>query len=137
MGFVFYVSFRRRGLDDYFEKIATHFERLRERLHPCAGKFSSGRQVSIAGKTTISLSLMHLARKKYGRVGFNEAIGPKWIEFNGKTVDKDAAMFSSVFGVEEDVSLMSPVTLTRGRRVGFLTEKSIRPHRAERSGLLR
>ena len=41
-------------------------------------------------------------------------IGPKWIEFNGKIVDKDAAMFASVFGVEEDVELMSPVTAYTG-----------------------
>lgn len=72
------------------------------------------------GKTTISLSLMHLAKKKYGRVGFMKPIGPKWIEFNGKIVDKDAAMFASVFGVEEDVELMSPVPLTPGTTRRFL-----------------
>lgn len=72
------------------------------------------------GKTTISLSLMHLARKKYGRVGFMKPLGPKWVEFNGTTVDKDAAMFSSVFGVEQDVTLMSPVTLTPGTTRRFL-----------------
>ncbi|MDD2273285.1 MAG: AAA family ATPase [Desulfuromonadaceae bacterium] len=66
------------------------------------------------GKTTISLSLMHLARQKYARVGFMKPLGPKWVEFNGAIVDKDAAMFASVFGVEEDVTLMSPLTLTPG-----------------------
>ncbi len=72
------------------------------------------------GKTTISLSLMHLAQKKYKRVGFMKPLGPKWIEFNGTIVDKDAAMFSTVFGVEEDVTLMSPVTLTPGTTRRFL-----------------
>ncbi|MDD2898274.1 MAG: AAA family ATPase [Desulfuromonadaceae bacterium] len=72
------------------------------------------------GKTTISLSLMHLAQKKYGRVGFMKPLGPKWIDFNGKIVDKDAAMFASVFGVESDVTLMSPVTLTPGTTRRFL-----------------
>ena len=72
------------------------------------------------GKTTISLSLMHLARKKYARVGFMKPIGPKFIHFNGLTVDKDAAMFATVFGVEEDVSLMSPMTLTPGITRSFL-----------------
>jgi BioD-like phosphotransacetylase family protein len=87
------------------------------------------------GKTTISLSLMHLARKKYGRVGFMKPIGPKWIEFNGVIVDKDAAMFSSVFGVEEDVSLMSPVTLTPGTTRRFLDGEidSAAPRRAIRA----
>lgn len=72
------------------------------------------------GKTTISLSLMHLARKKYGRVGFMKPIGPKCIEFNGHIVDKDAAMFATVFGVEEDVVLMSPMTLSTGTTRRFL-----------------
>ncbi len=72
------------------------------------------------GKTTISLSLMHLARQKYGRVGFMKPIGPKCIEFNGHIVDKDAAMFASVFGVEEDVALMSPMTLSAGTTRRFL-----------------
>jgi BioD-like phosphotransacetylase family protein len=72
------------------------------------------------GKTTISLSLMHLALKKYGRVGFMKPIGPKWVDFNGMVVDKDAAMFSSVFGIEEDVAFMSPVTLTPGTTRRYL-----------------
>lgn len=72
------------------------------------------------GKTTVSLSLMHLARKKYARVGFMKPLGPKWVEFNGTIVDKDAAMFATVFGVEEDVALMSPVTLSPGTTRRFL-----------------
>lgn len=72
------------------------------------------------GKTTISLSLMHLARKKYGRVGFMKPVGPKCIEFKGFVADKDAAMFASVFGVEEDIALMSPFTLTAGTTRRFL-----------------
>ncbi|MDD2850308.1 MAG: AAA family ATPase [Desulfuromonadaceae bacterium] len=87
------------------------------------------------GKTTISLSLMHLARKKYDRVGFMKPLGPKWIEFEGSIVDKDAAMFASVFGVERDVSLMSPVTLTPGTTRQFLdgTIASDSPRKAIRA----
>jgi len=72
------------------------------------------------GKTTISLSLLHLARKRYGRVGFMKPIGPKCIDFNGMKVDKDAAMFASVLGVEDDVALMSPMTLIPGATRSFL-----------------
>jgi BioD-like phosphotransacetylase family protein len=72
------------------------------------------------GKTTISLSLMHLARQKYQRVGFMKPLGPKWVEFNGTIVDKDAAMFSTVFNMEDDLKLMSPVTLTPGTTRQFL-----------------
>ncbi|HIJ82125.1 MAG TPA: dethiobiotin synthase, partial [Desulfuromonadales bacterium] len=72
------------------------------------------------GKTTISLSLMHLARRKYDRVGFMKPIGPKCIEFRGRVVDKDAAMFAAVFGAEEDITLMSPMTISPGATRRFL-----------------
>ena len=72
------------------------------------------------GKTTISLSLVHLARQKYKRVGFIKAVGPKCQEFNGCVVDKDAALMARVFGMEEDIRLMSPVVLGRGSTKRFL-----------------
>lgn len=75
------------------------------------------------GKTTISLSLMHLARKKYPRVGFVKPIGPKCIEYNGLTMDKDAAMFASVYGLDADAPLMSPLTLTTGATRRFLDSR--------------
>lgn len=64
------------------------------------------------GKTTISLSLMHLARKKYERVGFIKPVGPKCIQYKGFTMDIDAAMIASVYNLDEDIHLMSPLTLT-------------------------
>jgi BioD-like phosphotransacetylase family protein len=72
------------------------------------------------GKTTISLSLVHLARQKYRRVGFIKAVGPKCQEFNGCVVDKDAALMARVFGLEEDIRLMSPVVLGRGSTKQYL-----------------
>lgn len=72
------------------------------------------------GKTTISLSLIHLALRKYKRVGFMKPIGPKCIQYKGLTMDKDAAMFSSVFGMDAYAHLMSPMTLTPGSTRLFL-----------------
>lgn len=72
------------------------------------------------GKTTISLSLMHLARKKYDRVGFVKPIGPKCIDYRGLVMDKDAAMFASVYGLDVDAPYMSPMTLTPGSTRRFL-----------------
>ena len=48
------------------------------------------------GKTTISLSLMHLARKKYARVGFIKPIGPKLLVVDGVQMDMDAALIASM-----------------------------------------
>jgi BioD-like phosphotransacetylase family protein len=72
------------------------------------------------GKTTVSVSLMHLARKRYERVGFMKPIGPKCVSFNGITMDKDAVLMAKICGLEEDASLMSPVTLGKGSTKRFL-----------------
>ncbi len=63
------------------------------------------------GKTTTSLSLLHLARKKYQRVGFIKPFGPKLTSYRGQDVDVDAALMAHVYGMDEDLKLMSPVVL--------------------------
>ncbi len=63
------------------------------------------------GKTTTSLSLMHLARKKYDKVGFIKPLGPKLINYKGRDVDMDAALVAKVYGLDDDIELMSPVVL--------------------------
>lgn len=82
-----------------------------------------------SGKTTTSLSLMHMALQKYKRVGFIKPIGPKPVEFQGQYADKDAVLMARYFGLEEDLALMSPIVLKPGdtRRVmdGELTREAI------------
>jgi BioD-like phosphotransacetylase family protein len=63
------------------------------------------------GKTTISISLLHLAKKKYGRVGFIKPLGPKPTTFRGHAVDKDAALIAQVFNLTKDLRYMSPVVV--------------------------
>lgn len=66
------------------------------------------------GKTTTSLSLLHLAREKYSRVGFIKPFGPKRTLYNGKAVDVDAALMAHVFDMDDRLDLMSPVVLEPG-----------------------
>ena len=54
---------------------------------------------------------MHLAQKKYGRVGFIKPLGPKPSVFHRHTVDKDAALIAQVFDLEKDLRWMSPVVV--------------------------
>ena len=72
------------------------------------------------GKTTMSVSLMHLARKKYGRVGFVKPIGPKIEMFGDRMVDMDAALMAKAYDLEEDIALMSPVALHKNFTREFL-----------------
>ena len=64
-----------------------------------------------SGKTTTCISLLHLARQKYPRIGFVKPIGPKPATFNGLAVDKDAALIAQVFGLTRDLRHMSPVVV--------------------------
>jgi phosphate acetyltransferase len=73
------------------------------------------------GKTTISLSLMHLAKKRYARVGFIKPIGPKLLMVNGVQMDMDAALIAQVYGLEKDRALMSPVVIDRGYTKRYLS----------------
>ncbi len=63
------------------------------------------------GKTTASLSLVHLAKKKYQRVGFIKPLGPKVTEHKGVTVDTDAALICQIFGMGRNLPYMSPVVI--------------------------
>ena len=63
------------------------------------------------GKTTTCIGLMHLALKKYQRVGFIKPLGPKPVNYHRCTMDKDAALMAQVFGLDSDLRLMSPVVV--------------------------
>ncbi|MBE0583072.1 MAG: AAA family ATPase, partial [Desulfofustis sp.] len=82
-----------------------------------------------SGKTTTSLSLMHMAKKKYAKVGFIKPIGPKPVEFQGRFADKDAVLMARNFNLVDDLPLMSPFVLQHGdtRRImdGTLDRKKI------------
>lgn len=63
------------------------------------------------GKTTTSLSLIHLARRKYKRVGFIKPMGPKLSSFHEQNIDVDAALIAQVYAMDEDLPYMSPVVI--------------------------
>ena len=65
-----------------------------------------------SGKTTTSISLMHLARKKYQRVGFIKPFGGQSVTYRKLVVDKDVALMAQVFDLNRDLELMSPVVLS-------------------------
>jgi len=67
-----------------------------------------------SGKTTTSLSLMHMALGKYDRVGFIKPIGPKPVDYQGIIADKDALVMARHFGLVADLPLMSPFVLQPG-----------------------
>ena len=83
------------------------------------------------GKTTISISLMHLARKKYPRVGFIKPIGPKCVPYHGVIMDMDAALMASIYDLNRDIRYMSPVVLPRGTTKRYLDRELSSDHQKE------
>jgi uncharacterized protein len=75
------------------------------------------------GKTTVSVSLMHLARQKYQRVGFIKPIGPKIEKYGDLMLDMDAVLMAKAFGLEEDIVLMNPVPLHKNFTRDYLNGK--------------
>ncbi|HEY5674535.1 MAG TPA: AAA family ATPase [Malonomonas sp.] len=75
------------------------------------------------GKTTASLSLLHLAQKKYPRVGFIKPLGPKPISFKGVTIDSDVALMAQVFDLKHGLRQMSPVIIERYTTREFIDGK--------------
>jgi dethiobiotin synthetase len=64
-----------------------------------------------AGKTTTSIALMHLALRKYERVGYIKPFGGQTVLYKRRIVDKDVALMAQVFGLTKDLKNMSPVVL--------------------------
>lgn len=75
------------------------------------------------GKTTMSVSLMHLARLKYKRVGFMKPVGPKYQMYGDLMLDMDAILMAKTFGLEEDIALMNPVAMHKNFTRDFLSGK--------------
>ena len=65
-----------------------------------------------SGKTTTSISLMHLARQKYQRVGFIKPFGAQSVTYHRRLVDKDVVLMAQVFDLHHDLEIMSPVVLS-------------------------
>lgn len=65
-----------------------------------------------SGKTTTSIGLMHLASKRYRRVGYLKPFGGQTVEFRGRIVDKDVALMAREFDLNFDLNTMSPVVLS-------------------------
>jgi BioD-like phosphotransacetylase family protein len=67
-----------------------------------------------SGKTTSCIGLMHLALKRYRRVGFFKPFGGQTVVYKGKTIDKDVALMARIFGLKNNLEVMSPVVLHPG-----------------------
>ncbi len=72
------------------------------------------------GKTTTTLGLLTILRKRNINVGYCKPIGQVYEEYNGTKVDKDAALFSKLLGFELNASLHSPFIMDKGASANYI-----------------
>jgi BioD-like phosphotransacetylase family protein len=66
------------------------------------------------GKTTVALGVLDGFRRRGLDAGFIKPVGQRYVIEDGVPADEDAVLMKSVFGLDEPLSLMSPVHIPRG-----------------------
>jgi BioD-like phosphotransacetylase family protein len=72
------------------------------------------------GKTVTALGLLSAINEYFERVGYIKPVGQQVTMIEGHEIDKDASLMKEVFGIQNQLTDMSPVTIPRG-----FTEKYI------------
>ena len=72
------------------------------------------------GKTTTSLGLLAAIRERGLTLGFVKPVGQRYLVVDGTRADEDAVLMSEVFGLDDPLNDMSPVTLPRHFTTDFV-----------------
>ncbi|RKY39665.1 MAG: hypothetical protein DRP75_01420 [Candidatus Omnitrophota bacterium] len=72
------------------------------------------------GKTSISLGLIHLLKKNFGRIAFLKPLSQRYTLIEQQKVSEDALLIKEVFALEDRIEDMSPLIIEKG-----LSEKYI------------
>ncbi len=65
------------------------------------------------GKTITCMGLIAALKKRVSRVGYIKPVGQRYVEVDGHKIDEDAVLIKEVYGVEGDLTDMSPVAIPR------------------------
>ena len=63
------------------------------------------------GKTTTSLGLYGVLRKRFGSIGFIKPVGQRFIEVEGKRIDEDSVLIRDTFDTQIPIEDMSPIAV--------------------------
>jgi len=63
------------------------------------------------GKTTTSLGLFSVLKKRFGRIGFIKPVGQRFEEIDGKQIDEDSLLIDQTFRVQTPIEDMSPIAV--------------------------
>src|SRR5215211_5701316 len=66
------------------------------------------------GKTTVALGLLAALAARRLDLGFIKPVGQRYAIVDGQPADEDAILMRSALGLDDELSLMSPVHIPRG-----------------------
>jgi BioD-like phosphotransacetylase family protein len=75
------------------------------------------------GKTTMSLGLIAVLRKRFRNIGFIKPVGQRYLVEDGYKVDEDSVLINRVFGLHSSLKDMSPIAVSKGYTEKFISGK--------------
>jgi phosphate acetyltransferase len=79
------------------------------------------------GKTTLSLGLMSMFKKRFERIGFIKPIGQRYLVEQGYNIDEDSYLIEEIFGIKSNLKDMSPVAIERGFTQKYIESPDRKP----------
>ncbi len=76
------------------------------------------------GKTVVGIGLLSALKQKLKEVGFIKPVGQKYVEIEGRKIDKDAVLAAGILDIgKECLKLMNPVAVERGFTKNYLNKR--------------
>ncbi|MFQ5952598.1 MAG: phosphotransacetylase family protein [Candidatus Omnitrophota bacterium] len=75
------------------------------------------------GKTTMSLGLIAVLRKRFDNIGFIKPVGQHYLVEEGHKIDEDTVFINRIFDLHPSLPDMSPIAVPRGYTEQFLDGK--------------
>ncbi|MCM8767157.1 MAG: AAA family ATPase [Candidatus Omnitrophica bacterium] len=72
------------------------------------------------GKTVISIGLFLVLKKYIDKIGFIKPVGQKYLNIDGKKVDKDAVLIKKICKLEDNLEDMNPIAVEEGFTRNYL-----------------
>jgi len=76
------------------------------------------------GKTTVALGLLAALHDRGLNVGFTKPVGQRYAIVDGQPADEDAILMRATLGLDDELSLMSPVHIPRGFTRAYIRGES-------------
>jgi phosphate acetyltransferase len=79
------------------------------------------------GKTTLSLGLISILKKRFNNIGFIKPIGQRYLVEQGYNIDEDSYLIEEIFGIKSNLKDMSPVAIERGFTQKYIENPDRKP----------